>query len=223
MRTLLPLVALSFLATGCVSYGVGTTAATVPAGENTISFLIEGTPALDYVDGCEPARSEQCRADDLPMLPMVSTEARFGLSERSDWGLRVVGYSGAVFTYKRRLNADSTGLQMAVIGGGGLLNGMQTIAGETTLLVSGPEGGATPYGGLRMQATYPLSNLAYTDQPTVGAFFGTKFRVDEGLAISPEVGIHYDPSARELYDRTIVVVPVLTLHGRGVLGRLLGL
>lgn len=124
MRALFLLLLAPALLTGCISYGVGTTAATNPAGERTMTVMAEATPAPDSTAACND-QIRDCAFQGV-VIPMISSEVRIGLSDRSDWGVRLIGYTGAVFTYKRRLTAPDARLQAAVIGGGGLLNAFQT-------------------------------------------------------------------------------------------------
>lgn len=215
-RLALPLVLAPVFFSACVSYGVGSTAATVPAGERTFATLIEATPAPEYGEtACAGDTYYDCLDGTTTVVPMMSSEVRLGIDARSDWGVRTIGYSGLVASYKRSFSADTSGLQGAVIAGAGMLNGFNTLAGELTVVVSPPERTVTPYGGLRLQQTTPLNNSPQ-DSPTVGVFVGMRFGSTE-FGISPEVGVHYDRSALRLRERSIVVVPVITLHGRGFL------
>lgn len=202
------------LLVGC---GVGSTATTVPPGERSFATLIEATPAPEYGEtACADDTYYDCFDGTTTVVPMMSSEVRLGLDARSDWGVRTIGYSGLVATYKRSFAADTSGLQGAVIGGIGMLNGFNTLAGEVTVVVSPPERSAvTPYGGLRLQQTLPLNNSPQ-DSPTAGLFAGVRFG-SRDFGISPEVGVHYDRSALRLRERAVVVVPVITLHGRGFL------
>jgi len=215
-RLVFVLVLAPALLSACVSYGVGSTAATVPEGERTFATLIEATPAPDYGEmACADDTYYDCIDGTTTVVPMMSSEVRLGIDARSDWGVRTIGYSGLIASYKRSFSADTSGLQGAMIVGAGMLNGFNTLAGELTLVVSPPEGTVTPYGGLRFQQTMPLNNSPQ-DSPTAGVFAGVRFGSRE-FGISPEVGVHYDRSALRLRERSIVVVPVITLHGRGIL------
>ena len=219
LLVLVPALLSASLLSGCVSYGVGSTAAVVPAGERTFATLVEATPMPDFGSSCDPSgASGDCLDNVSTVVPMISSEVRIGIDGRSDWGVRLVGYSGLVATYKRQLSRDSTGLQVAAIGGVGVLNGLNTLAGEATLVVSVPERTVTPYGGLRVQQPLPINNSPQ-DRPTAGGFAGVRFG-SSTFGISPEVGVYYDPSALGLRRREVVVVPVVTLHGRGFLSGL---
>lgn len=212
------------LQSGCVPYPVGTTAQPAPEGRWSTStsayaipngfdpFAEESDPENPYDDGYEEDGAGTSFFG-------VDAEARFGLSEASDIGIRVPGGSGIVVNYKHRVAGGADGPALALMGGGGFLNLANNVHFELTLIASGRDGAAvTPYGGLRAMQTFPLSDLARSDEPTLGGFGGIRIGPDEP-AVSIEVGVFYDPSALELRRSNVIVVPSVTLHGRG-LGRL---
>ena len=135
------------LATGCLPYTVGSTAQTIPAGESTKSAHVYYIP--DAIDLSGDSVSSPMRGSDLEM--------RFGVDDRSDIGFRIPSYSGAVFTYKRRLVGTSAPESPAVslMTGGGFVNWGEHAEGELTLMASGSASGiVTPYGGLRAMQVF---------------------------------------------------------------------
>ena len=189
---------------GCIPFTVGSTARPVPAGERTQSSSFYIVPNSFDVDS---AHSLSRMGSD--------TEIRYGLDNRSDVGLRVVGYTGAVVSYKRRLNGATTdpGFALAALGGVGLVNLGEHAHFEASLLASGREGSITPYGGLRVMQVYPMSRGAVHDSPTIGAFFGLKLGDD--FAISPEIGIFHDRSALGIRTGSVIIVPAITISRTG--------
>ena len=227
MRTAIPFLSLLLLPlTGCVSYAVGTTAETLGEGERTFSSIMEVTPAPDpdaEGQGCpygpdDPSCYDYGTTGGLAR-PMLSSEVRFGLSENADAGLRVIGYSGLVASYKHRLTPDSAAVSMAFMGGAGVLNGGNHAELEATFIISRAGESVSPYGGLRAMQAIALSPSVPHDRPTLGAFAGLRLG-SALLGMSPEVGVFHDPSAMKLRRRTLVVVPSITLHGRGLLARM---
>jgi hypothetical protein len=145
----------------------------------------------------------------------VDAEARLGLDDRSDIGVRIPSFSGIVANYKRRLNglSESPGPAVAMMIGGGIVNWGEHAHLEATLMASGAESDRfTAYGGLRAMQVIPLDRGAVKDNPTLGGFLGT--RIGSRLAgISPEIGVFYDHSALHLHKGNILFVPAITLHG----------
>jgi hypothetical protein len=146
-------------------------------------------------------------------------EVRLGLDERSDIGVRAPGGVGVVLNYKRRVAGGAAGPALALMGGGGFINLANHAHLELTAIVSGVEASpVTPYGGLRAMQAIALSAAVPGDDPTLGGFAGV--RIGDGpLGLSVEVGLFYDPSATGIRKNDWIVVPSLTLHGRGF-GRL---
>ncbi len=110
-------------------------------------------------------------------LPSLDVEQRVGLDERSDIGLRVNAFSGVIVWYKRRLdgptNRDTHAT--AIMVGAALLDFVQHMHGEVTLITSGREcAPVVRYGGVRVIQVPPLSSAAVHDAPTIGAFTGLK-------------------------------------------------
>ena len=149
-------------------------------------------------------------------------EARFGLDEGSDAGIRLAGSSGIVATYKRQLTPSGPHrIATAVIVGGGLLGLGSHAHLEATFVGSWPYGPTmTPYGGVRVQHALALGNDDPTPSPAVGAFVGVRLG-EPDLGISPELGIFYSPTDTFM-ETDWVVVPSITVHG-GRLLRALGI
>lgn len=206
-----PLLAAGLALSGCIPYSVGTTAQPVEQGElvasNTFSYVPSGV-------GFEEGDTDENVGYPLPIVG-----ARYGIDSASDLGLRAPGLGGFVLDYKRRLAGDSLGrtAALAVLGGAGIVNGGNHGYAEASVLVSGPEAGRTfvPYGGVRAMHVVPLNNSAVTDRPTLGGFVGVRIGSTR-LGISPEIGVFYDSPALGLRDHDVIVVPAITLHGRGL-------
>ena len=194
------------LATGCLPYIVGSTAQTVPAGETTRTGIVYYIP--DAVD-LDQAVAGPMRGSDA--------EIRYGLDDKSDIGFRVPAYSGAVFTYKRRVagTANPDSAAMSVMAGGGFVNFGEHAETELTFLASGREAGGvvTPYGGLRVMQVVPMSRSAVHDTPTAGGFIGMRMRFGD-VDVSPELGVYYDRSALGLRSTNDIIVPGVSLSPR---------
>lgn len=215
MRALVVAVlAASLASTACIPYAVGSTARTVPAGKSirsSTAFIVPG--AFEQEGDSTPAS-----------MPGVDSEWRIGLGDRSDVGVRVPSWSGAVVNYKRRLDsaiADSSAA-VSLLVGGGVVNWGEHAHFEASLITSAREDRAiVPYGGLRIMQVAPLSTTAVHDSPTAGGFFGVRFgKAGEGF--SPEIGIFYDKSALGIRERDFIIVPSITVHGgslRSLFGR----
>jgi hypothetical protein len=200
---------------GCVPYVVGTTAQPAPQGEWSSATSLYVIPG-----GINPWDEEFDDEEFDASFIGIDTEARFGIDEASDIGVRIPGVSGVVVNYKRRVTGTSVGPALAVMAGGGFINLAQHAHLEFTLLGSGVEAApVTPYGGFRAMYAIPLSNTAPSDEPTAGVFGGIRIGQDIP-AVSIEVGVFYDPSATGIRQQDWIIVPSITLHGRG-LGRLL--
>ena len=78
-------------------YAVGTTPTTVAPRETEPSVVLQAVSARRDLD-----------EDDEPSGAglMVGNEARLGLDERSDIGIRLIGLGSLTATYKRRLTGD---------------------------------------------------------------------------------------------------------------------
>lgn len=215
MRALViaPLVA-SLASTACIPYAVGSTARTVPEGKSVRSSTAFIVPGAFEQEGDSTTTS----------MPGVDTEWRVGLSDRSDVGVRVPSWSGAVVNYKRRLDT-ATGDSSAAVSllvGGGIVNWGEHAHFEASLIASAREDrNVVPYGGLRIMQVAPLSSDAVNDSPTAGGFFGVRFgKASEGF--SPEIGIFYDKSALGIRERDFIIVPSVTVNGgslRSLFGR----
>ncbi len=214
---------------GCVPYGVGTTARPAPRNEVAVSSLISFVPGLEYDDTyAENADSDDGYHKSSPSgagrYPLFDTEVRYGLDERSDFGVRVTSLSGIVATYKRLLAGGEAPAQpaLAVVGGAGFVNLGNHLHGEVTLVASGSEAGmVTPYGGLRAMHDLALSTGFPRDTPTLGAFAGVRLGTLD-LGVSPEIGVFYDESALGLRSSSVIVVPTIAVHGRDLLRTLFG-
>lgn len=215
MRALvLAILGASLASTACIPYAVGSTARTVPEGKSLRSSTAFIVPGAFEKKGDSTTAS----------MPGLDTEWRIGLSDRSDVGVRVPSWSGAVINYKRRLDAatgDSSGA-LAMLVGGGVVNWGEHAHFEASLIASAREDRhVVPYGGLRIMQVAPLSSTAVNDSPTAGGFFGVRFgTANEGF--SPEIGIFYDKSALGIRERNIIIVPSVTVNGgslRSLFGR----
>jgi hypothetical protein len=189
---------------GCIPFTVGSTARPVLAGERTQASSFYVIPNSFDVDSTHSL--SRMGAD---------TEVRYGLDERSDIGLRIVGYSGGVITYKQRLDGPTTkpGFAIAAQGGVGIVNMGEHAHFEASILASGAENTITPYGGIKAMQVYPISRGAVHDSPTIGAFFGIKLGDD--YAISPEIGIFHDHSALGIRTGSLIIVPSITISRTG--------
>ncbi len=197
------------LTTGCIPYAVGSTARTVPAGDH-----VRTTTAFMIPDGVENETDSVAAT-----IPGLDSEVRFGIDDRSDWGVRVPSWSGVVLNYKRRLGAvpagagADTAVALSLLTGGGFVNWGQHAHLELSLLASGREDRkAIPYGGVRVMQVVPLSSSAPSDRPTAGAFLGWRIG-SRTLGVAPEVGIFYDHSALQIRHGDVIVVPSITFYG----------
>lgn len=206
------------LTSACIPYTMGSTAQTVPVGEQvrttTAGFVIGGGSDLrDSIGGTGSTN-----------VAMSDVEVRWGLTDHSDLGVRVPGASGLVLNYKTRqrgaAHPDSAGF--ATLIGGGVVNWAQHAFVEGALIWSSARTGSTVrYGGLKAMHTLPIASGALTDTPTIGGFLG--FRIGDGQTmISPELGVYYDRSATGIRTGSVVVVPAVTLRGISFPRRIFG-
>ncbi len=216
MRILSLILFAGFAASGCIPYAVGTTAETAPVRTvvpATVAQVAIGQPNINANPGDPEERTTGFSFDN---------EARFGLDERSEAGIRLVGSSGLVATYKRRLTPSGPRrIATAIIVGGGLIGLGSHAHFEATLVGSWPYSPTmTPYGGMRIQHELALGSDDPTPSPAIGAFAGV--RVGEpDLGFSPELGVFFSPTDAFL-ETDWVVVPSITVHG-GRLLRALGI
>jgi hypothetical protein len=215
-RTLSPLAVLAalLLSGACIPYSTGTTAATLAPGQ------AEPATAIYFV----PGGIESLTADSSGgSLIGVDVEARLGLDDRSDLGIRMPGAVGVVLDYKRRVTGleDRTGAGLALLAGAGVVNGGEHAIAMGGFVASGRTDSATPYGGFKFMQVFPLTEEAVRDDPTVGFFAGLRIGT-EGLGVSPEVAVFYDRSALGLRNNDVIVVPSFTVHGSALLDALLG-
>jgi len=192
---------------GCVPYTVATTAQPVPVGEVAPTLIW-----YSIANGIEVMR------DSSIAWVGIDAEARLGVSDRADVGIRIPSASGLVVTYKYRLstNPDRQAPAIAVMGGGGLVTWGNHAHFELTLIASGRQKLLTPYGGLRVGQVLPLSRDAASDAPTAGGFFGLRIGKEQ-LGVSAEVGVFYDRSALGVRSSDVIVVPALVLHGQDLI------
>jgi hypothetical protein len=206
LRSILAALALPLIA-GCLPYTVGTTAQTVPEGETTRTGIVYYIP--DAIDLKNDSVAGPMRGTDL--------EIRYGLSDKSDIGFRVPAYSGAVFTYKRRLtgSANPDSAAISVMTGGGFVNFGEHAEGELTVMASGRQAGGvvTPYGGVRVMQVLPMSRTAVHDSPTAGGYVGMRLRFGD-VDVSPELGVYYDRSALGIRPTNYIIVPGVSLTPR---------
>lgn len=207
--TLRPLALAALLASlaGCgVPYAVGSTPTTVAPREVEPSVVLQVASAKRDLD-----RDEAPRAGGLS----VGNEARLGLDDRSDIGVRLLGLGTVAATYKRRLTGAAGGDRGAALLLGGGIVGLSHFHLEGTLVASAgpvdPAGRVVPYGGVRVQDLTPFADDARDSSPAVGLFLGSRFGWPD-LAIAPEIGVFYSPSdlAR---DDDVIVVPSVTVRG----------
>ena len=208
MKNSLLLLAISIVLTSCISYSVGTTARPVPQDEFRQNMSVYFIP-----NGIEDVNSEG-EVDASLAYASSDWEGRWGLSDRSDLGLRVPAASGAILTYKRMLNQvnDPERAAVSTIVGTGIVNFGNHAFFEGGLIASGREDDHVPYGGIRAMHVLPLNTTAVNDKPTIGAFGGVRMRVNSRFSLSPELGVYYDESALEIRKRNIIFIPSLTFH-----------
>lgn len=205
---LIPLITAPLLLTGCIAYSVGTTARPVPNDE-----FQQNVSAYFIPNGIENVNGEG-EVDESLAYASADWEGRWGLSDKSDFGLRVPAGSGVIVNYKRMLNAvnDPNRPALAAIGGAGIVNFGNHAYFEGGLIASGREDQRVPYGGVRVMHVLPLNSTAVTDKPTVGIFGGLRVRVSSTFSLSPELGVYYDESALELRKRNVIFIPSITFH-----------
>jgi len=192
-------------ATACTPYAVHTTAQPLLKGEQTTGNIVTVVPKGARVnDSVSKA------------MPSFDWERRRGLDDRSDVGLRINSFSGAIVSYKRRL--DGVTLKQsratAILVGAGFVNGGEHAHGEVTLITSAGDStrSTMPYGGIRIIQIVPLSTEAVSDKPTIGVFGGTRLGGRDG-GISLELGVFYDRSALGLRRNDLVIVPSIAFQG----------
>ena len=220
MRLTVLLAAPVLLAAGaCIPYATGTTALPAPEGQVVPSAVVYFIPG----------GAERLVASDSTGGSYfgIDTEARFGLDERSDVGIRAPGLMGITVTYKRRVdgNQDPAGPALAYMVGAGVVNAGEHAHFEASFLASARQvegrGGLTPYGGIKAMHVLPMVDEAVRDDPTVGVFAGVRIGT-EALGVSPEIAVFYDRSALGLRDRNWIIVPSFTLHGDELVRRIFG-
>lgn len=205
------------LAAACTPYAVTTTARPLARGERMRTTTLTVVPG-----GAQWSSDTSGRENESIVIPGLDVEQRYGLDDRADLGVRVTSASGVIASYKRRLDGPTAQdtRATALIIGAGLVNFAQHAHGDITLITSGRESASmVPYGGIRALQVLPLSSVAVSDRPTVGAFSGIRWGGRSG-GFSAELGVFYDRSALKLRRNQFIVVPSFAMHG-AVLRRLL--
>jgi hypothetical protein len=200
---------LALLLGACTPYAVATTARPLARGERSFTQMLTVVPG-----GARFAGDSSTVA-----VPGIDFEQRIGLDDRTDIGVRIPTLSGAIVTWKRRLDAPSSraGRATALLLGGGIVNLGQHAHLEATLVTSGDEASTVvPYGGLRALQVIPIASEAVSDSPTIGGFGGVRFGDRDG-GVSLELGVFYDRSALKLRRGDLVIVPSVSLHGLSLL------
>ncbi len=196
------------MAGACTPYTVANTGRTTPVGETYSTTMFSVVPSASRYRADSSSRQIN--------IPGLDFETRFGLDERSDFGVRLNSFSGVIATYKRRIdgNEDTRKAATAFTAGAGLVNLGQHAHGEFTLIHSAASGGQfTPYGGLRALQVIPLTSSALSDSPTIGLFGGSLVGSAE-RGVSLELGVFYDRSALGLRSNDLVIVPSISVHVR---------
>ena len=207
--------ALGTLLAGCVPYAVGSTAATESAGR------VVPDATFQYASRARLHTDSDSRGEWNDPAVSLDNGVRLGLDAYSDVGLRLVGLSGALVTYGRRLTGPTGGdAGTKAVVGAGILGGGSHYHVEATLVASpGGAGQVVPYGGLRAQYLGAFAPDAIAVEG-VGAFVGGRFGWPD-LAVTPEIGVFYSPSPFVGQDDW-VVAPSVTVRGDRLL-RALGL
>lgn len=222
MTSRLVLLAVLWSATACVPYTVATTATPMKPGQNASTLVTYAMPKIGRLDSSR-------HVGETPVSYLGSDyEWRMGIDERSDVGVRIPSWSGIVVNYKRLLSDSTSSVRSAIMPGAGLVNMGQHAHFELTWLVSKVERptttgimGFTPYGGFRVMQVAPVVEGAVSDRPTVGGFIGTRIGSLD-LGVSPEIGVFYDHSALGVRDKSIVIVPAVSVHGDRLINILRG-
>lgn len=198
------------LIAACTPYAVHTTAQPLAKGDHTSGTIFTVVPAGANVGADSTGKNKSIA------MPSIDWERRMGLDDRSDVGLRINSYSGAIVSYKRRLDGASSkkSTATALMVGAGLVNWGQHAHGEITLITSANDSGRTviPYGGFRAIQVVPLSSEAPSDKPTLGVFGGTRLGGRDG-GVSLELGVFYDRSTLGLRKSDLVIVPSIAFNG----------
>lgn len=191
---------------GCVPYAVGAPPSTVAEREVQPSAVLQVASARRDLQADDEAGGAALA---------VGNEARLGLDDRSDVGVRLIGLGSLTATYKRKV-AGPVGSDegVAVIVGAGVIGSRHLHAEATVVASPGPLAVApqvVPYGGVRLQDLTPFAGDALATAPALGLFVGARVGWPD-LAIAPELGVFYSPSPLA-GDGEVVVVPSVTLHG----------
>ncbi len=203
-----PFVMCCLFAGACIPYTVGTTAQTVPPHERETSAMVAALSAGGESFG------DSARSRSAPYMA-IDGETRFGLSDHSDLGVRIVSSSGLVVNYKHRHSgfAHPDSAAFSTMWGGGFINGGAHAHVEGTLLLSSRRrGSVVTFGGVRLMQALPIARGAAHDDPTAGAFVGLHIGWED-VAVVPELGIYYDRSVLGIRSNSLMVIPSVTLRG----------
>lgn len=205
VRLALGAVSVSAIGTGCIPYAVGSTARPATQGQTRFTFSSYALPRTLELQ--KPPKSGTKIGMDI--------EARRGISDRADLGIRIPSISGAILTYKRRLDGVSykSGAGIAAQVGGGVLSYGSHGELEATVIASGDEKGLfTSYGGLRGVYTVPLMGSYDKDDPVYGGFLGMRLGTSD-FGMSVELGVFRDRSQYPTDKRNVAIVPSISFHG----------
>lgn len=199
------LVLLSISLVACTPYAVHTSARPLLKGEKSSTTIATVVPGGGRIDDSTTTA-----------IPSLDWERRVGIDDRSDAGLRINSASGAIISYKRRLDGPSAkqSTATAILLGAGFVNLGAHAHAEATLITSAPDSGRSfiPYGGLRIIQIAPISTGAVHDKPTIGLFGGTRLGGRDGN-VGVELGVFYDRSALGLRRNDFVIVPSISFTG----------
>jgi len=191
---------LSGLAAGCLPYTMGSTAATVPRGEQrtTVSLAASfGDRSLD-----EPPETP---------LAILDAETRLGIADGRDIGLRITGISGAVLSYKQRLRGTAQGSALSAQIEGGVVKAGSLAMGGLSLLASSADAQRTAiFGGVRYLPVARLTREADRESPTIGAFVGVQLR-RASFVLLPELSVVRGYDDVIAHRATWFVIPSLSL------------
>lgn len=193
--------ALALGASGCLPYVVASTAKPTPVGE-----LEAVAPTYLIPDAF--------RIDDARRTPAIGFdfEGRFGVSRRSDVGIRVPTLSGVVASYKHLLTHPDAASGVAVMPSLGYVMGYGY--GDLTTIASGPVGRVEWYGGLRIMGTTPLRDSLTAHGAILGGFIGLKVPSTRAIVL-PEIGVFRGPPGLASKQSRLNVVVSVSLNRIG--------
>ena len=191
---------LAGFAAGCLPYTMGSTAATVPRGEQRTTVSV----AASFGD-----RSP----DEPPETPItiVDAETRVGISEWSDVGLRITGINGAVVSYKHRLHGSTRGAALSAQVEGGVVKAGSMAMGGLSVLASSADAKRTAiFGGVRYLPVTRLTRDADREISTMGGFLGVQLRW-ASFVLLPELSVIRGYDDIIAHRATWFVIPSLSL------------